>query len=72
MALEIAVDFPDMPKGKEFDVGGILVKNKGSVKLSKEQEEALVARHGKPVKEALKSENVKVTGTTEVGGGESN
>jgi hypothetical protein len=65
VALKVEVDFPDYPKGHEFDVSGILVPNGGSTELSEEAEQAFLARKGRSVKDAFKgSANVKVSGTS--------
>jgi riboflavin biosynthesis pyrimidine reductase len=61
------MNHPDFPKDLEFDVGGLLVKNDGSVTLTKEQEQSLVARHGRPVKEAFSNnEFLKISGSSEL------
>lgn len=64
MAYKIEVDFPDFEKGVEFDVGGVLVPNGGSVELTAEQEQDFVSRHQAAVKDQLGSEYVKVTGSS--------
>ena len=72
MAYKLEVNHPDFPKDFEFDCDGILVKNKATVTVTKEMEEAFLGRNGKSVKEIYgKSDIVKVTGTTELGGGDS-
>lgn len=64
MALKVEVNDPTHEKGVEFDLGGFIVPNGGSVELSEEQEAALVARKGKSAKEALSGNpNVKVSGS---------
>jgi hypothetical protein len=68
MGVKVAINFPNTAKGTEMDVGGVLVKNGGSVELDDDQELSFVARHRKPVKEwAGDSEYVKVTGTPKYG-----
>lgn len=67
MGYKLSMSHPDYPKGTEFDVGGLLVPNGGSVSVSEEMEQALVSRHGAPVKEALGANpHLKVEGTTEL------
>lgn len=66
--LEIAVDFPDFPKGTEMDIGGVLVKNGETTKLDEDAELAFVSRHRVAVKDKLaNSPNVKLTGTAKYG-----
>lgn len=68
MGVKISVDFPNMEKGTELDVGGVLVENGGSVELDDDQELAFVARHRKAVKDwAGESSYVKVTGSPKYG-----
>ena len=67
MSLKVEFNNPDFPKGLEYDLGGFLVPNGGSVELSEDQENAFVARHQKSVKDALKSSQVKVTGSSLLG-----
>lgn len=67
MPLKVSYENPAFPKDYEFDVHGIgLVKNGGSVTLSKEQEESAVAVLGMPLKDYAKGGTVKVEGTTEL------
>jgi hypothetical protein len=67
VALKLSFHDPAFPKDKEVDLGGVLVKNGGSVTLSENQETTLVSRHGMSVKDYFKgSEMVKVEGTTEL------
>ncbi len=67
MGVKLEVNLPNMDKGTELDVGGVLVKNGGSVELTDEQELGFVSRHRKSVKEwAEGSEYVKATGTGKV------
>jgi hypothetical protein len=67
MAIEIEVDYPHYEKGLEMELEGVLVKNGSTTKLSDEQEQAFVARHGKTVKEVIgKNEFVKVGGTATI------
>lgn len=69
MALKVEVNDPTHEKGVEFDLGGFLVPNGGSVELDEAQEAALVARKGKSAKEALSGNpNVKVSGSALIGG----
>jgi hypothetical protein len=67
------MNHPDFPKDTEFDLGGVLIPNGGSVTLKKEDEEAFFSRHAASVKEALSGNPlVKIEGTTELSkGGES-
>lgn len=68
MGVKLSVNFPNMAKGTELDVGGVLVENGGSVELSDEQELAFVARQRKTVKGwAGDSEYVKVSGSPKFG-----
>jgi len=61
------VNFPNFEKGLELDVGGILVPNGGSVKLTDDQEQGFVSRHGRTPKDwAGESENVKVKGSGKI------
>jgi hypothetical protein len=64
MGVKIEVNFPNMDKGTELDVGGILVKNGGNVELTDEQEAFFVSKYRKTPKEwAGEGEYVKVSGT---------
>jgi hypothetical protein len=68
MAVRMSANFPNMDKGTELDVGGVLVENGGSVELDDEQELAFVSRHRKSVKDwAGDGEYVKVTGSPKYG-----
>lgn len=65
----LEVNHPDFPKGWEFDMDGILVKNGSSVKITKEMEEAFPGRSGGfTVKEIYGHKDVpdyiKLTGTS--------
>lgn len=68
MALKISYKNDAFPKDYEFDIHGVgLVKNGGTVTLSKEDEERAVGILGMPVKEYVKgSDDVSVEGTTEL------
>ena len=67
MTLTIEIDHPEFEKDVEFDLAGILIKNKGKVQLSEEQERLLVAKRQKPTREVLEGNKfVKVTGTSEL------
>jgi hypothetical protein len=64
MGVKLEVNFPNMDKGTELDVGGILVKNGGSVELTDEQEAFFVSKYRKTPKEwAGEGEYVKVSGS---------
>jgi hypothetical protein len=64
MGVTIKANFPNMDKGTELDVGGVLVKNGGSTELTDEEEQSFVSRHRKSVKDwAGDNEYVKVSGT---------
>jgi len=68
MGVKIAADFPNMDKGTELDIGGVLVENGGSVELDDEQELAFVGRHHKSVKDwAGDSPYVKISGNPKHG-----
>lgn len=45
MAYKLEVNHPDFPDDQEFDLDGILVKNKSSVTLTAEDELAFMSRH---------------------------
>lgn len=65
MTLTVAIDHPDFEDDVEFDVAGILIKNKGKTELTEEQERLLVARRQRPTKEVFEGNQfVKVTGTS--------
>ena len=67
MAYKLEMNHPDYPKDLEFDVGGLIVKNGGSVTLTKDDEQSLVARHGRPIKEFLDNNKfLKVSGSSEL------
>jgi hypothetical protein len=67
MTLKIEVNHPEMEDGLEFDLGGFLVPNGGSVELSEDQELGFLARHKVSVKDALKGNAyIKVSGKTTV------
>lgn len=64
MGLEIKLDFPHFEKGLEMEVGGLLLKNGQTTKLTDEQEQDFVARNGGAVKDVLENnEYVTVSGT---------
>ena len=68
MGIKLTADFPNMAKGTELDIGGVLVKNGSSAELDDDQEHSFVARHRKSVKDwAEGSEYVKVSGTPKFG-----
>lgn len=65
MTLTVEIDHPDFEKDVEFDLVGILIKNKGKAELTEEQERLLVAKQQKPTREVLEGNQfVKVTGTS--------
>jgi hypothetical protein len=67
MAYKLEVKHPQFEDGLELDFGGIMVPNNGSVTLTEEQEQAVVARHGKPLKDALENDIfLKISGTSEL------
>ncbi len=67
MGYKLEMNHPDFPKDQEFDLGGVVVKNGSSVTLTEEQEQAVVARHGASVKDALSGNPaLKVSGTSEL------
>jgi hypothetical protein len=53
MSLEVTLDNPVYPKGTEFDLGGLLVKNGETLELTDEQEQSFVSRHQKSVRSQL-------------------
>jgi hypothetical protein len=65
---KLEVNYPEFPKGEEFDVAGVLVKNGGSTELDADAEAAFVSRHGKSVKEAIGANaHIKVSGSSALG-----
>ena len=67
MAYKLEFHNPEYPKGIEFDIGGVLVKNGGSLTLTEEQEQGIVTRRGMSVKDALSNNvHLKITGTSEL------
>ena len=67
MAYKLEVDHPDFPKDWEFDCDGIAVKNKGSVAVTEEMEQAFLSKNGRSIKEIYgHSEVVKLSGTSEL------
>ena len=67
MALKVTYENPAFEKDQEFDIAGIgLVKNGTAKTLSKEEEEAAVAKLGMSVKDFAKGGTLKVEGTTEL------
>jgi hypothetical protein len=65
MTLTVEIDHPDFEDDVEFDVAGILIKNKGKAELTEEQERLLVARRQRPTKEVFEGNQfVKVTGSS--------
>lgn len=67
MAYKLELKHPDFEDGHELDFGGVLVKNGGSKTLTEEEEQAVVARHGASLKDALgNSSFLKVSGTSEL------
>jgi len=58
---------PEQPEGTLFDLGGLGIKNGETLTLTEDQEQAVVARHGATLKDAL-SNNVflKVSGASEL------
>ena len=68
MALEVEVNFPDLPKGTEMDLGGLLVKNGEKTSVDEDQELAFVSRNQQALKEKVgENEYVKVTGSPKYG-----
>lgn len=64
MGLKVTYNNENFPEGQEFDIGGVLVENGGSVELTEEQELALVSRTGMAVRDYFAdTEDVKVEGT---------
>lgn len=68
MSYKLEVNFPDYPKGHEFDLGGVLVENGSTKTLNPEDEARIVAFHGQSIKDALgNSACIKISGTKEGG-----
>lgn len=68
MALEVEVDFPDLPKGTVMDLGGLAVKNGEKTEIDEDQELAFVSRNQKALKDKVgNSPHVKVTGSPKYG-----
>ncbi len=67
MAFKLEMKNPEQPEGTLFDLGGLGIKNGESLTLTEDQEQAVVARHGATLKDAL-GNNVylKVSGTSEM------
>lgn len=66
--LNVAVDFPDLPKGTEMDLGGLLVKNGETTEIDEDAELAFVSRHRQGIKEwAGDSDHIKVSGSGKLG-----
>lgn len=64
MALTVEINHPDFEDDVEFDLAGILIKNKGKTQITEDQERLLVARRQKPAKEALEGNQfVKISGS---------
>jgi len=64
MALKLEYNNKMLPKGLEVDLGGFMVENGGSIELTREQEERLVALNAALPTDFFKdSEDVKVSGT---------
>lgn len=66
MAVTIELNHPEFPDGYEFDVGGVLVPNGGSVEVTEEQELVFLAKHGLKYRDGNWGSFVKVSGTTEL------
>ncbi len=67
MAYKLEVDHPDFPKDFEFDLDGVLVKNKGSRTLTEDEEQSFLAKNRRTVKEVYgHSKIVKVSGSSEM------
>ncbi len=67
MAFKIEMKHPEQPEGTLFDLGGIGIKNGESITMTEDQEQAVVARHGATVKEALgNNQFLKLSGTSEL------
>jgi len=65
---KLEVNYPEFPKGYEFDIAGVCVLNGGSTELDADAETALVSKHGKGVKEAIgNNAHVKVSGSSALG-----
>ena len=65
MALTVEIKHPEFEDDVEFDIGGVLVPNGGSVELSEEQERLIVSRRRMPTREVFEGNRfVKVKGTS--------
>lgn len=65
MALTIEIKHPDFEDDIEFDVGGILIPNGGSVELTEEQERLIVSSRRMPTREVFEGNQfVKVKGSS--------
>lgn len=65
MTLTVEINHPEFEDDVEFDLAGILIKNKSKVELSEEQERLLVAKRQRPTREVLEGNQfVKVTGSS--------
>jgi hypothetical protein len=67
MGYKLELDHPDYEKGVEVDFGGVAVENGGSKTLTEEDEQRVVATHGKPLKDALGgSKFLKISGSSDM------
>lgn len=67
MAYKLEVNHPDFPKDFPFNCDGILVKNKGSVTVTKEMEVRFLKKNRKSLKDIYgHSEIVKLSGSSEL------
>jgi len=67
VAYKLEVNHPAYPKDFEFNLDGILVKNKGSVTVTEDMERKFLKKQRKTIKEIYgHSEIVKLSGTSEL------
>lgn len=67
----LKLDHPDLPKGFECDLDGILCENGGSVEVTEEMEQSFVSKNQRTIKEIYgHSEIVKISGRSELSGKE--
>ena len=65
MTLTVEIKHPEFEDDVDFDVGGILIPNGGSVELTEEQERLIVSRRQRPTREVFEGNQfVKVKGTS--------
>lgn len=63
MPLKLSLDTPSYEKGKELYIMGVAVLNGGSVELTEEQEQRMLAHYGKLPSSDDSSDTFKVAGS---------